>query len=73
METSDVPNGFPAGALPTRRAKHDMQWRNPLAKWLLHFASSQRNIDWVAIWFGGTVSVLALAWAVVVLVMRIFW
>ncbi|VBD88464.1 Uncharacterised protein [Burkholderia pseudomallei] len=50
-----------------------MQWRNPLAKWLLHFASSQRNIDWVAIWFGGTVSVLALAWAVVVLVMRIFW
>jgi hypothetical protein len=46
-----------------------MKRLNPLAEWLLRFASSQKNIDRVAIWFGGTVSVLAAAFAVTVMVM----
>lgn len=38
-----------------------MKRPNAFAEWLLRFASSQKNIDRVAIWLGGTVSVLALA------------
>ncbi len=37
---------------------------NPFSEWLLRFASSQKNVDRVAIWLGGTVSVLCIASAV---------
>jgi hypothetical protein len=47
-----------------------MQWRN-LAEWLCRFASSQKNVDRVAMWLGGTVSALAAAVAVVVVIMLI--
>lgn len=46
-----------------------MKRPNCFAEWLLHFASSQKNIDRVAMWFGGGVSVLAAAWTVAVIVM----
>lgn len=42
---------------------------NRFGQWLLHFASSQRNIDRVAMWFGGTVSILAATLAITVTVM----
>ncbi|WP_176058995.1 hypothetical protein [Paraburkholderia sp. BCC1876] len=45
-----------------------MKRPNPFAEWLLHFASSQKNIDRVAFWFGGTVSILAAALTVAVIV-----
>jgi hypothetical protein len=38
-----------------------MKWSARFSEWLLRFASSQKNIDWVAKWVGGTVAVLALA------------
>ncbi|NYH26017.1 hypothetical protein [Paraburkholderia bryophila] len=46
-----------------------MKRLNPFAEWLLHFASSQKNIDRVAMWFGGGVSVLAATFTVAVVVM----
>ena len=42
-----------------------------LAEWLFRFASSQKNVDRVAIWLGGTVSVIGVALAIVFLVMLI--
>ncbi|WP_218001592.1 hypothetical protein [Paraburkholderia acidipaludis] len=45
-----------------------MKWPRKFAEWLFRFASSQENIDRVAFWLGGTVSILGLAVAVVVLV-----
>lgn len=41
-----------------------MKQLNPFAEWLLRFASSQKNVDRVAIWLGGTVSLSALVCAV---------
>jgi hypothetical protein len=38
-----------------------MKWPTRFSEWLLRFASSRKNIDWVAKWVGGTVSALALA------------
>lgn len=46
-----------------------MKRPNRFSEWLLHFASSQENIDRFAMWFGGAVSVLAAAFIVVVVVM----
>ncbi|MGA7779099.1 MAG: hypothetical protein WCA85_15520 [Paraburkholderia sp.] len=40
-------------------------------KWLLRFASSQKNIDRVAMWLGGTVAVAAVLLAGMVAVMLI--
>lgn len=48
-----------------------MKRANHLAEWLFRFASSQRNIDRVAMWLGGTVSLVAAAPAIVILVMLI--
>jgi hypothetical protein len=41
-----------------------MKRLNPFSEWLLRFASSQKNVDGVAIWLGGTVSVLCIVFAV---------
>lgn len=46
-----------------------MKRLNRFSEWLLRFASSQRNIDRVAIWFGGGVSVLAVTFTIAVIVM----
>ncbi|MGF6902589.1 hypothetical protein [Paraburkholderia sp. GAS348] len=46
-----------------------MKRLNRISEWLLHFASSQKNIDRVAMWFGGGVSVLAATFTVAVIVM----
>jgi hypothetical protein len=48
-----------------------MKQPNRLGEWLLHFASSQKNIDRVAMWLGGTVSILAATLAVTVIVMQL--
>ncbi|MFM0591382.1 hypothetical protein [Paraburkholderia dilworthii] len=40
--------------------------RPPLAEWLFRFASSQKNVDRVAIWLGGTVSFITAILAIVV-------
>jgi hypothetical protein len=37
-------------------------------KWLFRFASSQKNIDCVAKWLGGTVAVLAVALAIALVI-----
>lgn len=46
-----------------------MKWANHLAEWLFRFASSQRNIDRVAMWLGGTVALVDAALAIVILAM----
>ncbi len=46
-----------------------MNQSNRFGEWLVRFASSQKNIDCVAMWLGGTVSILAAALAVTVIVM----
>lgn len=48
-----------------------MERPSPIAVWLFRFASSQRNVDRVAFWLGGIVSILAFTLGVVVLVMLI--
>lgn len=48
-----------------------MKRLNPFAESLLRFASSQRNIDRVAMRLGGTVSVLAAALAAAITVVLI--
>lgn len=42
---------------------------NRFCEWLLRFASSQRSIDRVAMWFGGSVSILAATFTIAVIVM----
>jgi hypothetical protein len=44
--------------------RHEMKQLNPFSEWLLRFTSSQKNVDRVAIWLGGTVSVLLIVSAV---------
>ena len=44
--------------------RHEMKQLNPFSKWLLRFTSSRENVDRVAIWLGGTVSVLSIVSAV---------
>jgi hypothetical protein len=44
--------------------RHEMKQLNPFSKWLLRFTSSQKNVDRVTIWLGGTVSVLCIVSAV---------
>jgi hypothetical protein len=44
--------------------RHEMTQLNPFSEWLLRFTSSQKNVDRVAIWLGGTVSVLLIVSAV---------
>ena len=41
-------------------------------KWLTRFASSQKNIDAVAKWFGGAIALLGVVLVLVILVPRIF-
>ena len=41
-------------------------------KWLTRFASSQKNIDCVAKWFGGAIVLLGVVLVLVILVPRIF-
>jgi hypothetical protein len=41
-------------------------------KWLLRFASSQKNIDCVARWLGGPIAVLGVVLALIILVAKIF-
>ena len=45
-----------------------MKWAKHCAEWLFHFASSQSNIDRVAMWLGGTASILPATLAVTVIV-----
>jgi hypothetical protein len=45
--------------------RHEMKQLNPFSKWLLRFTSSQKNVDRVAIWLGGTVSILSIVSAIV--------
>ena len=68
--------GFCSGAVPKYlhvvrgatwhpyQPRHEMKQLNPFSKWLLRFTSSQKNVDRVAIWLGGTVSVLLIVSAV---------
>jgi hypothetical protein len=51
------------------RGRQDVKRPNRFGEWLLHFASSQRDIDRVATWLGGTVSILAATLAATVIVM----
>ncbi|CAG9229872.1 hypothetical protein BCAR13_60199 [Paraburkholderia caribensis] len=46
-----------------------MKLLNRFCEWLLRFASSQRSIDRVAMWFGGSVSILAATFTIAVIVM----
>jgi hypothetical protein len=48
----------------TNQPRHEMKQLNPFSKWLLRFTSSQKNVDRVTIWLGGTVSVLCVVSAV---------
>ena len=41
-------------------------------KWLTRFASSQKNIDCVARWFGGAIALFGVVLVLVILVPRIF-
>jgi hypothetical protein len=41
-------------------------------KWLTRFASSQKNIDAVAKWFGGAIALLGLVLVLVMLVPKVF-
>ncbi|SIN95058.1 hypothetical protein SAMN05444168_1597 [Paraburkholderia phenazinium] len=41
-------------------------------KWLTRFASSQKNIDGVAKWFGGAIALLGLVLVLVILVPKVF-
>jgi hypothetical protein len=41
-------------------------------KWLTRFASSQKNIDCVAKWFGGAIALLAVVLVLVILVPKVF-
>jgi hypothetical protein len=41
-------------------------------KWLSRFASSQKNIDCVAAWFGGAIALLGVILVLAILVPRIF-
>jgi hypothetical protein len=45
--------------------RHDM-------KWLMHFASSQKNIDCVAKWGGGAIVVLALMLLFAISIVMVF-
>jgi hypothetical protein len=45
-----------------------MKWPTHFSEWLLRFASSQKNIDCVAKWLGGTVAVLAVMLAIALVV-----
>ena len=44
--------------------RKEMKRLNPFSEWLLRFTASQKNVDRVAIWLGGTVSVLCIVSAV---------
>jgi len=41
-------------------------------KWLTRFASSQKNIDCVAKWFGGAIASLGVTLVLVILVDKVF-
>jgi hypothetical protein len=41
-------------------------------KWLLRFASSQKNIDCVAKWLGGPIAILGVVLVLVILVAKFF-
>ena len=41
-------------------------------KWLIRFASSQRNIDGVAKWFGGAIALLGVVLVLSIFVPKIF-
>ena len=41
-------------------------------KWLTRFASSQKNIDCVAKWFGAAIALLGVVLVIVILVGKIF-
>ena len=49
----------------TYQPRHEMKQFNPFSKWLLRFTSSQKNVDRVAIWLGGTVSAFSILSAIV--------
>jgi hypothetical protein len=56
--------------IPGRRDADDIRKRpNRFGEWLFHFASSQKNIDRVAMWLGGTICILGAALAVTFIVM----
>ena len=64
--------GLPGRVAGRRARRHwgkDMKRPNSFAERLLYFASSQKSIDRVAIWLGGTVSIFAAVLAVLLLVM----
>lgn len=48
--------------------RKEMKRLNPVSEWLLRFASLQKNVDCVAIWLGGTVSVICIVSAVAVVI-----
>jgi hypothetical protein len=50
----------------------DIEQAAPNMKWLTRFASSQKNIDCVAAWFGGAIALLGVVLVLVILVSRIF-
>jgi hypothetical protein len=41
-------------------------------KWLTRFASSQKNIDCVAKWFGGSIALLGVVLVLCILVAKVF-
>ena len=41
-------------------------------KWLTRFASSQKNIDCVAKWFGGSIALLGVVLVLCILVANVF-
>jgi hypothetical protein len=60
-KTLNVARGAP---LHPNQPRQEMKRLNPFSEWLLRFTSSQKNVDRVAIWLGGTVSVLLIVSAV---------
>jgi hypothetical protein len=60
-KTLNVARGAP---LHPNQPRQEMKRLNPFSEWLLRFTSSQKNVHRVAIWLGGTVSVLCILSAV---------
>ena len=50
----------------------DIHQAGPNMKWLTRFASSQKNIDCIANWFGGAIAFFAVVLVLVILLDKLF-
>lgn len=45
--------------------RSEMERRDRFSEWLLRFTASEKNVDRVALWLGGSVSVLGVLLAII--------